>query len=237
MANHAILAGKVHLYQRPDSAFWWCSTYLEGKKRRKPTKSESLAQAKDFAEDWYLDLRDKKRRGELLNERTFAQTSEQFLKEYEIITEGDRNAKYVQDHHSRLRNHLNPYFGKTGLSRVTPGMVQEYRIERLNSERPPAKSTMLHEIVTLRQVLKTAVRHDWLDRLPDLSMPYKSAGNVAHRAWFSPTEYKQLYEATRKNIKDAYSVYHKRMAEQLHDKILFMANTGIRPDDGQTFET
>ena len=236
MANHAILAGKVHLYQRPDSTFWWCSAFLEGKKRRKSTKSDSLAQAKDFAEDWYLDLRDKKRRGELLSERTFKQASEQFLKEYEIITEGDRNAKYVQDHHSRLRNHLNPFFGKTGLSKVTPGMVQEYRIERINSKRPPAKSTMLHEIVTLRQVLKTAIRHGWLDRLPDLSMPYKTAGKVAHRAWFSPAEYKQLYEATRKNIKDAYSVYHKRMAEQLHDKILFMANTGIRPDEANWLE-
>ena len=101
---------------------------------------------------------------------------------------------------------------------------------------PPSKSTMSHEIVTLRQVLKTAVRHGWLDRLPDLSMPYKSAGKVSHRAWFSPDEYKQLYEATRKNIKDAYSVYHKRMAEQLHDKILFMANTGIRPDEANWLE-
>ncbi len=236
MANHTMMGGKVHLYQRPDSSFWWCSTFLEGKKRRKSTKTDSLSQAKDFAEDWYFGLRDLNRRGELLSEKTFSQASEQFLKEYEVITEGDRNAKYVQDHHARLRNHLNPYFGKTGLSKVNPGMVQEYRIERLNSGRPPSKSTMSHEIVTLRQVLKTAVRHEWLDRLPDLSMPYKSAGKVSHRAWFSHAEYKQLYEATRKNIKDAYSVYHKRMAEQLHDKILFMANTGIRPDEANWLE-
>lgn len=236
MANHAILGGKVHLYQRPDSSYWWCSTFLEGKKRRKSTKSDSLAQAKDFAEDWYLELREKKRHGELLNEKTFAQASKQFLDEYEIITEGDRNAKYVQDHHARIRNHLNPYFGKTGLSKVTSGMVQEYRVARINSERPPAKSTMLHEIVTLRQVLKTAVRHGWLDRSPDLSIPYKSAGKVAHRAWFSPEEYKQLYEATRENIKKANSDIHRHLAEQLHDKILFMANTGIRPDEANWLE-
>ena len=139
MANHTTMGGKVHLYQRPDSSFWWCSTFLEGKKRRKSTKTDSLSQAKDFAEDWYFGLRDLNRRGELLSEKTFSQASEQFLKEYEVITEGDRNAKYVQDHHARLRNHLNPYFGKTGLSKVSPGMVQEYRIERLNSERPSIK--------------------------------------------------------------------------------------------------
>ena len=75
MANHEIMAGKVHLYQRPDSSFWWYSTYLEGKKRRKSTKTDSLSQAKDFAEDWYFRLRDLNRRGELLSENTFLQAS------------------------------------------------------------------------------------------------------------------------------------------------------------------
>ena len=67
-------------------------------------------------------------------------------------------------------------------------------------------------------------------------MPYKTAGNVAHHAWFSHDEYRQLYTATRQNIKDAKSVYHERMAAQLHDKILFMANTGIRPDEANWLE-
>jgi hypothetical protein len=57
---------------------------------------------------------------------------------------------------------------------------------------------MHQETVTLRQTLKTAVRHGWLDRLPDLSEPYRSSPKISHRAWFSPEEYKKLYEATRK---------------------------------------
>lgn len=83
MANHAILGGKVHLYQRPDSSYWWCSAFLEGKKRRKSTKTDSLAQAKDIAEDWYLELREKKRHGELHNEKVFKQAAEKFVREYE----------------------------------------------------------------------------------------------------------------------------------------------------------
>jgi hypothetical protein len=31
---------------------------------------------------------------------------------------------------------------------------------------------MHQEIVTLRRILKTALRHGWLDRLPDFSEPY-----------------------------------------------------------------
>ena len=64
---------------------------------------------------------------------------------------------------------------------------------------------------------------------------------MVHRAWFSPEEYKKLYEATRKNVREVQTAKKRSrrnkqsrrvwLAEQLHDKILFMANTGIRPDE------
>jgi len=82
---------------------------------------------------------------------------------------------------------------------------------------------MHDEIVTLRQVLKTAIRHGWLDHLPDLSSPYKTAGKVAHRAWFSPDEYRQFYAATRKRARLAKGTRWQWTCEQLHDYVLFMA--------------
>jgi hypothetical protein len=59
------------------------------------------------------------------------------------------------------------------------------------------RSTMHQEIVTLRQVLKTAVLHGWMPFVPILSSSYKTNGKIVHRAWFSPEEYKQLYTASR----------------------------------------
>src|SRR3546814_5842188 len=41
-----------------------------------------------------------------------------------------------------------------------------------------------------------------LFRSPDMSAPYKTSGKVEHRAWFSPEEYKMLYEATRERAKN-----------------------------------
>lgn len=122
---------------------------------------------------------------------------------------------------------------------MSSGAVQDYRVFRLQGDpnyKPPSRSTMHHEIVTLRQVLKTAIRHGWLSNLPDMSVPYRASSKVSHRAWFSPEEYKTLYEATRANIKAAKNSYHRAMAEQLHDKILFMANTGLRPDEANCLE-
>lgn len=334
MANHTIMGGKVHVYKRGRSRYWQCSTYIGGKNRRVSTKQESLAHAKDFAEDWYLDLRGKNNRGELKAEKTFKQAAEQFLREYEVITEGQRHPRYVEGHQRRLKLHLLPFFGDKGLSEITPGLVQEYRISRLNPDnkpiekpfkqavrqfekeygfrsnhrtdreaevrlesvkkhivpyfgdaiassitpdeidkyresriaqidqepaiaatmvdrelgalgemlswmkqrRPPSKSTMLHELVTLRQVIKTAIRHGWLEHLPDFSPPYRKAEKISRRAWFSPEEYKTLYEASRTRARKNKGTGRQWACEQLHDYILFMANTGLRPDEANNLE-
>lgn len=189
--HHAILGGKVHLYKRPDSSLWQCSSFLAGKNRRVSTKEESLAKAKEIAEDWYLRLRGKLRDGEIKAEKTFREVSEHFLREYEIITHGERSKEYVNGQHWRSTVHLVPFFGKMGISEVNAGKIQDYRLHRHEEAiakhgKPPARSTLHQEIVTLRQTLKTALRHGWLDRLPDFSQPYRSSVKVSHRAWFSP---------------------------------------------------
>ena len=234
--QYTILGDKVYVYKRPNSSFWQCSTYFAGKNRRISTKETSLAIAKEIAEDWYLELRGKLRDGEIKTEKTFREASEQYLHEYDIITQGQRSKKYVDDQHWRSRLHLVPFFGDLGLSEITPGKVQEYRLHRHEEAmakrgKPPARSTMHQEIVILRQTLKTAVRHGWLERLPDLSEPYRSSPKISHRAWFSPEEYKQLYEATRKRAQEPKQERYRWGSEQLHDYVLLGVNTGLRPDE------
>jgi integrase len=233
------MGDNVHLYQRDNSRFWQCSTYLAGRNRRVSTKEVSLAKAKEFAEDWYLELHGKRRRGEITNEKTFREAAQQYLREYEIITEGQRSPRYVEGNKRRLKNYLIPFFGSMGLSQITAGKIQDYRMHRQEHSRvgrPPARSTMHQEIVTLRQVLKTAIRHGWLGHLPDMSMPYKTSGTISHRAWFSPEEYRQLYTATRKRARTPKNKRWTWASEQLHDYVLFMANTGLRPDEAKRLE-
>jgi len=144
--------------------------------------------------------------------------------------------------------HLVPFFGEFGVSEVTAGKVQEYRVHRATTPptggkqpikttkgaepvyRAPSRSTLHDEVVTLRLVLKTAIRHGWLDHLPDLSPPYRTQGKIVHRPWFSPDEYKQLYQATREYARTARAD-HRWEAEQLHDYVLILGNTGLRPDE------
>lgn len=248
MARHKFFGGKLHVYKRNGGQIWQCYTYLDGKHWRESTRKESLAEAEDFAEDWYLGLRGKSRVGELKTGKTFAFVAAQFLKEYGVITQGQRSPKYVKNHEEKLRVHLLPYFGPMLVSEITPGTVQEYRIYRATTgskarnvpegaePKPPSRSTMLQDIVTLRQVLKTAHRHGWLAFVPDLAPPYKTSGKIAHRAWFSPTEYRQLYLATRRRANDPLKRQWQWSCEQMHDYVLFMANTGLRPDEAARLE-
>jgi integrase len=244
MQSHEMMDGKLHVYKRDRSPYWQCSTYLAGRNWRVSTKEESLAHAKDFAEDWYMGLKGQQRSGEIKAGKKFPEAAKQFLREYEVITEGQRNPEYVKGHGVTIRVHLTPFFGDMLLSEITPGKVQEYRVHRQTSRKHkttgeplrPARSTLHHEIVTLRQILKTANRHGWLQFVPDLSPPYKTSGKVVHRAWFSPDEYEQLYTATRRRAKNPLNKRWQHECEQLHDYVLFMANTGLRPDEAARLE-
>jgi integrase len=251
IARHLLMGDQLHVYKRENSRYWQCSTYLNGRNWRTSTREESLQLAKEFAEDWYLELRGKARAGVLKAGKTFTQAAAQFELEFEAITEGPRSPVYVAGLKDKLRVYLRPYFGDMLLAEISAGKVQEYRVWRHRNPRgqkpppqeigdaeqkapapkPPARSTIHHEIVALRHVLKTAERHGWIQHFPDLSPPYKASAKVAHRAWFSPEEYKRLYTATRIRADHPPRPRWKNTYSELHDYVLIMANTGLRVDE------
>jgi integrase len=259
--RHEILGGKIQLYRR-GGKFWHCSASVAGQQHRASTQREELSQAQDAAEDWYLELRGKFKRGELgelvrvKSEKTFAQAAEKFIREYPVITEGQRNKQYVEGIERRLRKYILPFMGPKPLSEVTSGFVQEYfihRIERTKAEKaekakqdedagkvadlaPPARNTLHQERVAIRQVLKSALRHGDLSRMPDMSQPYRMNSKISHRAWFSPDEYKELYKATRERVENPRKKRYQEDYQDLHDYVLFMVNTGLRPDESRRIQ-
>ncbi len=247
---HKILGDQVSLFQRSDSKRWHCSTSIKGRQYRKSTKQDSLAAAKDVAQDWYLNLHQQDREGILKSGRTFKQAAKKFEVEYEAITADRRSPKWVQGHKDRLRLHILPFMGSKVLKEITSGAGQEYRVHRMTKPKNwpkedddgykpwkhPAQKTIHNEVVTMNMVLRTALRHRWIDYLPDLSDPYRRQSKVEHRPWFTQKEYKQFYEATRKNAAHPKSERFRYYAEQLHDYVLIMANTGLRPDEAKRLE-
>ena len=170
---------------------------------------------------------------------TFADAAEKFTAEYSVITKGERNKAWADAHKMRIDVHLNPFFGEMAIKDINAGLMQEYRIQRTQNGykgKIPSRSTLHHETVTMRMVLKTAHRYGWIGGVPDISAPYKASGKVKHRAWFSREEYKLLYEATRERAKNPSRERYKTVWGDLHDYVLFMANTGLRPDEAGRLE-
>jgi hypothetical protein len=264
--THSILGGKVHLYRRGDGEAWHCSTYYKGKNRRKSTKTNGLSHAEEIAEDWFLELRGKSRAGLLdaATGPTFNRAADIFEEEYEISTNGERSSRWVAEHKAHLENHLRPYLGKMAVTQITGDTAQDYRLHRIKNPyirpkkktpkgadegestktataedkkpKPPARNTLDNEIITLRMVMKVALRKKWIPGLPDFASPYKKTMKVIRRPWFTPEEYKALYTATRNYARDAKSERQRHEAEELHDYVLLMGNTGLRPDEAKNLE-
>lgn len=149
-----------------------------------------------------MQLRGKLRDGELVSGKPFRDAAKLYLREFDIMTQGQRNATYARPARA-YKWPSRSFLGSIVLPEITAGTINEYRIHRLEESKalrgkPPAHKTMHQETVTLRQIFKTALRHGWIEHLPDMSAPYRASAKISHRGWFSAEEYKQLYEATRK---------------------------------------
>jgi hypothetical protein len=107
--RHELMGGKIQLYRRPNSNCWHCSASVGGKQWRASTKEESLSHAKDFAEDWFLELRGKKRAGELQVGHTFQSAAKRFVEEIKALIAGERSSHFVAGHEYRLSAHLLPF--------------------------------------------------------------------------------------------------------------------------------
>lgn len=238
MNTHSMFDDRLQVYKRDNSRFWQCSARVGGQRFRQSTGQESLEQARDWAEDWYLSLRGQARRGEIQpTERTFGDAAKQYLREVQLLTP-IRNVRYAAEAEERLNRHILPYFRDKGLSKINRGLVQEFRLHRHEESikrrgKPPSRSTMLKDLVVIRQVLKCAEGHGWVAFVPDFSAPYKTQGKFERRPWFSPAEYKKLYQATRRRIDDGTRRGWKSHYEDMHDYVLFMGNSGLRPDEAQ----
>lgn len=275
--KHVLMDGKLHVYRRERSPHWQCATYLDGHNYRQSTGQRSVTLAIAFAREWFLDRLAEKRLG-LLNprklrsaerdsvaappaltrsepvrlpsskEKTFREAADAFVREYGVLTEGERNAEYAASKERIIRLRLLPFFGDLPLSKVSAAKIRDYRVHLMTPPsgamgnkthkvfKRPSRSKMHQDIVCLRQVLKTAARNEWMGALPDMSAPYNRSGKVAHRAWFAPEELKRFLEAVNERAANPLNERWRGENEHFRDYVHFMLHTGLRPDEACRLE-
>lgn len=79
--------GKLRLERRNGGSKIYARTFLQGKAIVKSTGVRTLKEATKIATDWYLELRDRIRKGEELHGKTFEEMAEAFLEHADMVKE------------------------------------------------------------------------------------------------------------------------------------------------------
>ena len=174
--THTLMGGKLHVYKRPGSRYWQCSTFIGGKNRRVSTKDDSLAHAKDFAEDWCS--RASGQEADAVSSGTGKELSARPPTSFSASSRSSRTAFAIRNMWlatdgaaeasiSYLSSALPGAFpvNRRAGFRSTASIAARRRGHELHGK-PPSRTTIHQEIVVIRQVLKTAMRHGWLSAPP-----------------------------------------------------------------------
>ena len=125
--------------------------------------------------------------------------------------------------------------GSTSIRFSAHGSLSDHGAPGPRMSHPPSAgalhrpgTTLHHETSPYVRCSKPPCAMDGWRTFPTSRRPTRPRERSATRHALSPEEYKQLYEATRARTTRNRG---RKASAHLHDYVLFMANTGLRPDE------
>mgnify|MGYP006431238527 CR=1 FL=1 len=255
----ALENGAVRVYQRDDveRPLWHCRIKLPNRPYvRRSLKTHDRAEAIAVARELYADLRYKAKRGQLASPKTFSEVARELLRHMDSQVQlGKEPPDKLQRYRQTIDRYLVPFFGKTRIDSVTPKAVQSYRqwretywlsgpgskaefIEyerngktvRARKAKPkvPAANRLAIEDTVLRQVFGFAKAHGYVSDsdIPEIkSAPQRSERRPA----FTLQGYRKLFRTSQKRMRQAQDQRVREQRQLLHDFVLIMVNSGLRP--------
>jgi integrase len=219
----------IVLYKRPESPKWQAELRYpeEGTVRKISTRIEDEHEAAIFAFQLYEEQRASARLPK--PKIPFGE----FCKKYrcDVLTKPIQKPIYAT-YLRHLENYVEPFFGS--METITQEQVDEFynwyaaKIAEKTGDLP-SKSTINSMNVVLRSVFRIARAKDFVNELPTFSVRDRGREGDVREA-FSLEDYRTLYKASRAWKKEKthrkISAYKRQI---LHEMILIIANTGIRP--------
>lgn len=225
--------GKLYLELRPSlSPFWQARTSFQSKQATKSTKCTDLRSASDVAEKWYLDIRYRLSRGEVVDVRyTVARAYRDFLKwQRSLIVTAESNEKKCKRYEDTW-NVIKGFFADLSVQAVTGASLEAFRAWRLeNAKRTLSAKTLHNDYILIRLVLKRAESQGHLKGVP--TFPTLHLKHVSPD-WFDLDEYRRLLKTSRSRCAAVKQKNPHHFAErrELHAFILLMSHGCIRVDE------
>jgi integrase len=230
---------RLSLFKTPNgrSANWYAGCHLKGRRHRKSLGTESWTEALKLSARWYEDIKYESRNGLTTPPSTprFGKLVEATLAGMRVGEKRPRYIKGVQECLSET-SYVMRFFGDKPISKVDSRSWDDFR-KWLLGTREEEKKTRLSEktVHQFKNAVRVVLRQAYVDRaiqtvprFEDPLRPQKREGRP--RTYFDAAEYKRLWMATLANVRN-----HKRNrtrwigdAEELHDYVIFMVNTGLR---------
>jgi hypothetical protein len=149
--------GKLRLERRNGAPVISARTFLQGKLIRKSTGETTLRAATKVATDWFLDLRDRMRKGEHLHGRTFADVAEAFIAHADQVREVSAGQRR---NYSQKWALLKKHFGDIKVTDIDAKFLLALREKRSKSltknDKPVKPATLKKDMDFVRLVLRYA---------------------------------------------------------------------------------
>jgi integrase len=228
-----VLDGKVHIFMRENSSFYWCGFHFKGRYIRSSTKQKHLEAAKAYAKDWYFSKQTEIASGNIGSSRDeFGKFVDEALENYKtmFVDRNLRSEKTYKGIVGIMNSRVREYFKKIQIHLIDNTLWHKYK-EDMVAKYPSITRGTLHQYKNaIRVVLNYAHRKGKLKNLPVFKDEYSSKNNISARAWFTRAEYSKLHRAIDKHAR-YLEVRDKRQhqhALELYDYVIFGVNTGMR---------
>jgi hypothetical protein len=210
---------RLTLQRRSDSVYLQAVCYLDGELHQKSTRSGELTTALKLGGEWYRTLIRGRRDDDLTD---INPTMRHAFRRYRDSL-GD--ARYVNQKWSPIE----AFWRDVRVADISAQTFREFFAWR----RGVKPHTLHKDVVLVRQVLKYALEHDWLDRMPVTPRVGKIVANP--RPWLTPDEWQQLAKISLKRIKAAAKnpkVHRQR--EELHEMMVVLVYGMMRVGELRT---
>ena len=227
----------LKLFRIPASRFWYVGMYVKGRGFvRKSTRCEKIADAREFAADWYEEKITERRIHRESGGLSFSTYASKAMDARRRETRrGNVVPEMIKEEQRKLDKDILPAMGDLPVTKVDYNLVDNF-IDQLITEKDLSASSLKKYVILIRQVLKEAERDGLIVGVPSFPR-IKSADNP--RPWFTPDQYKHLLAACRE-LRD-YPPLEGMGAgrrgqeafdfDELYDFIVFMIHTFLRPSE------
>jgi hypothetical protein len=230
--SFTVLAGKVHVFKRDGSPYWWAGFHHQGKYIRTSTKQVDSGGAEAIASKWYFQKQSEISAGQIISTKhLFGKVAVLAIEYYRgLVTRNIRSVKTLEGIEGILKSRVTPYFEKTPVTQIDNTAWQRFKDQML-SDNPLLKRGTLHQYKNaLRVVLNEAYRIGYIKVLPVFKDEYDTRKNENARPWFDSAEYSRLHNAVLNHAKKLAKIDRRQHehALELYDYIFVATNTGMR---------